>query len=332
MPAVVFGTIEDDTGKPVANATIRLLRQEAEIATATSDTNGSYSTAFFSEYENFDVNGAAGELGNWKFGIACPHGERTEVNLTLSNSVSLAGKVTAFDGSLIEDAVIQVVRADASALDPGKLTTPGLVATMLTATTTNSSEAYRFVNLRPGDYKVMLHGPDAQHAWHGGEIVHVAPGKTFSADFQLAPFRKGRWRRYSTANGLPSTRIHNLQFMPDGTLLLATQNGVSRFDGFTFTTLSKRDGLLDNRVFCIYRAPSGLLWFGTEEGVSRFDPGSRRFENFPSGTNGLTAGRVMDIAATPDGILWLRTSGGLSRYDGQSFHAVPGIPIIPQSL
>ncbi len=330
VPAVVFGTIEDDTGKPVANATIRLLRQEAEIATATSDTNGSYSTAFFSEYENFDVNGAAGELGNWKFGIACPHGERTEVNLTLSNSVSLAGKVTAFDGSLIEDAVIQVVRADASALDPGKLTTPGLVATMLTATTTNSSEAYRFVNLRPGDYKVMLHGPDAQHAWHGGEIVHVAPGKTFSADFQLAPFRKGRWRHYSTANGLPSTRIYNLQFMPDGTLLLATQNGVSRFDGFTFTTLSKRDGLLDNRVFCIYRAPSGLLWFGTEEGVSRFDPGSRRFENFPSGTNGLTAGRVMDIAATPDGILWLRTSGGLSRYDGQSFHAVPGIPIIPQ--
>ncbi len=206
------------------------------------------------------------------------------------------------------------------------------MGTTVTATTTNTSEAYRFLNLRPGDYKVMLHGSDAQLAYGGGEIVHVAPGKTFTADFRVAPFRKGRLRRYSTANGLPSTRIYNLQFMPDGTLWLATLNGVSGFDGFTFTTLSKRDGLLDNRVFCIYRAQSGLLWFGTEEGVSRFHPGNRRFvDNFPSGTNGLTAGRVMDIAATPDGILWLRTSGGLSRFDGQSFPAVPGIPAIPQS-
>ena len=40
---------------------------------------------------------------------------------------------------------------------------------------------------------------------------------------------------------------------------------------------------------------------------------------------------MCDIAATPDGILWLRTCGGLSRFDGQSFHAVPGIPPIPQS-
>ena len=330
-PRFVFCAIKDETGKPVANATIRLLHQETEIVRATSDTNGSYSTAFISEYEDFDVSGTADELGNWRLDIACPRGEHTEVNLTLSNAVSLAGKVTAFDGSLIEDAVIQIVRAGASAPEARHLATPGLVATMVTATRTNSSEAYHVLNLRPGDYKVMLHLPDAQVGWHGSEIVHVAPGKTVTADFQVAPFRKGRWRRYSTANGLLSARILDLRFMPDGTLWLATQNGVARFDGFTFTTWSKRDGLLDNRVFCIFRAPSGLLWFGTEEGVSRFDPGSRRFvDNFRSGTNGLTAGRVMDIAATSDGILWLRTSGGLSRFDGQSFHPVPGIPAIPK--
>ena len=149
------------------------------------------------------------------------------------------------------------------------------------------------MNLRPGDYKVMIHGPDAQLAWHGGEIVHVAPGKTVTADFQVAPFRKGRWRRYSTANGLPSSSVHDLQFTPDGMLWLATQNGVSRFDGLTFTNLSKRNGLIDNRVYCIHREKSGLLWFGTEDGASRFDPATGRFENFPSGTNGLTAGRVM---------------------------------------
>ena len=328
-PAVVFGTVWDETGKPLANATIRVLRQQDEISTGTSDPNGNYSIAVLTEYENFDIKADTGDLGGWRLAVACSHGQRAEVNLTLSNAVSVAGRVTAFDGSLIDDVLGQIVRADAAAPESGKLATPSLVATTLTtAPTTNTSETYQFQNLRPGDYKVMLHGPDAQLAWHGGEIVHVAPGKTVTADFQLAPFRKGRWRRYSTANGLPSPRVYDLQFMPDGTLWLATQNGVSRFDGLTFSNLSKRNGLIDNRVFCIHPEKSGLLWFGTEEGVSRFDPATGQFQNFPSGTNGLAAGRVFDIVSTTNGTLWLRTREGLSRFDGQAFYEVTGIPRI----
>jgi len=249
-----------------------------------------------------------------------------------SGAVSIVGKVTAFDGSLIPDVVVQVFRSDAPPPEPGKLATPGLVATTLTtAPTTNISEAYRFLNLEPGDYKVRIHLPDGPLDYHQGEVLHLEPAKTATADFQVGPFRKGGWRRYSAANGLPSSMVRDLQFTPDGTLWLATQNGVSRFDGLKFANLSRRNGLLDNRVYCVHPEKSGLLWFGTELGASRFDPATGRFENFPGGTNGLTAGRVCDIAATPDGILWLRTCGGLSRFDGQSFRAVPGIPSIPQS-
>jgi signal transduction histidine kinase/DNA-binding response OmpR family regulator/streptogramin lyase len=331
-PTIVFGTITDEAGKPLANATIRFLRQEEQVSSATSGSDGSYLSVLRTEYEALDITGSAGDVGAWSLGVACPSGQRTEVNLSLSNAVSVAGRVTAFDGSLIPDVLVQIVRADAPAPEAGRLATPGLVATTITtAPTTNTSEAYRFLNLRPGDYKVMLQGPDAQLAYHGGKIMHVAPGKTVTADFQVAPFRKGRWRRYSTANGLPGSVVRDLLFTPDGTLWLATLNGVSRFDGVKFTVFSKRDGLLDNRVYCIHPGKSGLLWFGTEDGASRFDPVTGRFENFPSGTNGLTAGRVCDIAETPDGVLWLRTCGGLSRFDGQSFHAVPGIPSLPQS-
>ena len=211
-----------------------------------------YSIALIPESQVYDIKADAGDLGNWRLGVACPAGGRTEVNLTLSNAVSVVGKVSAFDGSLVPDAVIQVFRSDAPTAEPGKLATPGLAAATLTATTTNTSENYRFPNLRPGDYKIMLHVPDARLAYHGGEIVHVAPGKTVTANFQVAPFRKGRWRRYSAANGLPDSRVRDFQFAPDGTLWLATLNGVSRFDGLTFTNWSKRDGLMDNRVFCIH--------------------------------------------------------------------------------
>ncbi|GEM_PF-983128 len=328
-PVVLFGVVKDEAGQPLANASVQIWHGEEVLSAATSGRDGTYSIALRQRYQSFDIEGSAGDLGAWKMGVICPAGRRTEVNLTLANAVSIAGRVTAFDGSLIQDVVVQAVRAGAPGPEPGRLATPGLAATALTASaTTNTSQAFRFVNLRPGDYQLRIHLPDAQLEFHEGQALHVAPGRTAAADFQVAPFRKGRWRRYSTANGLPSGRVYDLHFAPDGILWLATQNGVSRFDGLKFTNLSERDGLIDRRVFSIHQAKNGVLWFGTEKGASRYDPATGQFQNFPSGTNGLTAGRVFDIVATPDGIVWLRTREGLSRFDGRSFHTVAGIPRI----
>ncbi|HYV26545.1 MAG TPA: LamG-like jellyroll fold domain-containing protein, partial [Candidatus Eisenbacteria bacterium] len=331
LPSVVLGKVTDGSGTPVDNAAIRLMREEQAISTTTSRQDGTYFLVLRPEQAEgmFDVEASAGDQGGWVLGVTCPRGGRKEVNVTLSNAVSILGKVTAFDGSPIPDVIVQAVRADAPARAPGSLSTPGLVATTLT-TATNAAQSYRFLNLRPGEYKVRIHVPDAQLVYHQGEVLRVEPGKTMDADFQIAPFRKGRWRRYSTANGLPSNRVMDLHFASDGTLWLATQNGVSHFDGLKFVSVSERNGLIDNRVFCIHAEKGGALWFGTEKGASRFNPASGRFQNFPGGTNGLTAGRVFDIDATPDGILWFRTREGLSRFDGKAFQEIPGIPRISQ--
>jgi signal transduction histidine kinase/CheY-like chemotaxis protein/ligand-binding sensor domain-containing protein len=325
LPVFLLGKITDSRGNPT-NATIRLMRQEQQIATTQSGTDGAYSWVLRSEQAEgtFDLQASAGDLGAWVLGVTCSGGERKEVNLTLGSAASIVGKVTAFDGSPLPEVIVQAVHADAPPREAGALATPGLAATTLT-TTTNGTTAYRFLNLRPGEYKVRIHVPEGQLEFHGGEVLRVEPGQTRNADFQIGPFRKGRWRRYTTANGLPCNQIHDLQFAPDGTLWLATQAGVSHFDGLKFSNLSERDGLIDNRVCCIHAEPGGALWFGTEKGVSRFDPASGHFQNLPSGTNGLSAGRVFDMAATPDGALWLRTSEGLSRFNGQSFQTIPGI-------
>jgi signal transduction histidine kinase/ligand-binding sensor domain-containing protein/CheY-like chemotaxis protein len=330
--SAIYGTVKDEAGNPVNNATIRLWHQEKIIALGSrSGRDGTYDCDVPSNVDTVDIEATAGNIGAWKLGVTSPHGQPVEVNLVFSNAVSLVGRVTGFDGSSMPDVLVQVVRADAPALAPGQLSTPGLLAAALTTTTSTNDQNYRFLNLRPGEYKVRINVPDGLLDYHQGEVLRVQPGKTITADFQVAPFHKGRWRRYSSANGLPSSRIYDLQFAPDGTLWLATQNGVSSFDGLQFKNWSQRDGLLDNRVFCILAENSGGLWFGTESGVSRFDPATGRFQNFPSGTNGLKTGRVFDMAATPDGNLWLRTGGGLSRFDGHAFHEVPGIPAIPQN-
>jgi signal transduction histidine kinase/DNA-binding response OmpR family regulator/ligand-binding sensor domain-containing protein len=329
QPRGAFGIVRDEAGKPLPGARIRLWWQKELIASTIGDDEGRYAVWLRTEHEEFDFEATSGDLGLWQLATSCPKGQRAEINLTLHSAVSIAGRVTGFDGSPIPDVVVQVLRADAAPPDPGSLRTPGLVATeVTTGATTNAAQAYRFVNLRPGDYRVRVHVPDAQLEYHEGEVLHVAPGQTLTADFQVAPFRKGRWRRYSTANGLPSIMVFDFRFAPDGALWLATQNGISRFDGLKFTNWSKRDGLIDNRVYCVHLAKDGRLWCGTEAGVSLFDPATSRFENFAGGTNGLTAGRVFDIEPTPDGKLWLRTREGLSWFDGQSFHSVPGIPRI----
>jgi ligand-binding sensor domain-containing protein len=347
-PAILTGWLTDSAGRPVANAAIRVLHRDQEVSGGHSDDHGHYTVIVRSPHTAFDLAASAGDLGVWAMGVTCPPGQSTELNLTLAPAVSITGKVTAFDGSIIPDAGIMVVRSDAAPWEAGQLNPPGWVATTFT---TNGTPGYSFLNLRPGEYRVHLLLPDGLVPFQRsvppsppesgveanqvetrrhveGEILRVEPEKPVEVDFQIAPIHKGRWRRLSTANGLPSNRTRDLQFTPDGALWIATMNGVSRFDGLKFTNLSKRDGLLDNRVFCVFAAADGALWFGTELGASRWDPVARKFQNFHSGMNGLTGGRVFDIEATPDGALWFRTREGLARYDGTSFHGLPGIPPI----
>lgn len=271
LPALLFGKTTDSRGNAPTNATIRLWRGDERIATTESRPDGTYSLVLRSEQAEgaFDIQTEAGDLGAWVLGVVCSAGERKEVNVPLASAARIEGKVTAFDGSAIEGVVVQVVRADAQPRAAGALTTPGLAATTLT---TNSVPSYRFLNLRPGEYKVRIHHPEGQIEYRGGEVLRVEPGQTLNADFPIAPFRKGRWRRYTTANGLPSSEVHDLHFAPDGTLWLATRNGVSRFDGLKFSNLSAREGLIDTSVFCIHAEPEGALWFGTEKGASRFEP------------------------------------------------------------
>ena len=328
-PAVVAGRLQNATGQPLAYATVRILRQDQELARILSSPDGTYSRVIPAPMVagNFDVQGSSGDLGAWAFGMTCRSGERREVNLTLAPNVNLTGRITAFDGSPIPDVIVHVVRADAPPRVAGSLTTPGLAASAV-ASLTNGVVEYRFSNLRPGEYKVRVHVPDGVMEYHQGEVLRVQTGQTQTANFQIAPFRKGHWRRYTTANGLPGSQVYDLHFATNGMLWLATQAGVSRFDGLRFANFSERDGLLDKSVFCIAPGRDGALWFGSEKGVSRWDAATGRFQGFPSGTNGLSAGRVFDMATAPDGTLWLRTREGLSRYQGRTFETIPGIPRI----
>ncbi|PKO97932.1 MAG: hypothetical protein CVU14_08730, partial [Bacteroidetes bacterium HGW-Bacteroidetes-9] len=69
------------------------------------------------------------------------------------------------------------------------------------------------------------------------------------------------YRHYTVDDGLPSTEIYHVLQDSKGYIWLATNMGVSRYDGRTFKNFDKQDGLPENTVFEIYEDGKGRIWF-----------------------------------------------------------------------
>lgn len=66
--------------------------------------------------------------------------------------------------------------------------------------------------------------------------------------------------------GLPTINIYNSFQDRDGYMWFATDMGVLRYNGFTFTHYTSDDGLSDNEVFSFYQDKAGRIWFATYNG------------------------------------------------------------------
>jgi ligand-binding sensor domain-containing protein len=64
----------------------------------------------------------------------------------------------------------------------------------------------------------------------------------------------------STNEGLPSNHIYDIVEDNKGFLWLATDNGISRFDGRYFQNFSVRDGLPSNDILQVLKSPDGTIW------------------------------------------------------------------------
>lgn len=107
----------------------------------------------------------------------------------------------------------------------------------------------------------------------------------------------------------------------DGYLWLATEGGVVRFDGSSFSVLNHKTdpAFTSDDISAIAQDTSGTLWFGTADGLLQGrGPAYRRF----SERDGLPSAAILSLAAAGDGSLLVLTSRGLARFDGKSFAAL----------
>lgn len=134
-------------------------------------------------------------------------------------------------------------------------------------------------------------------------------------------------RTYTTADGLPRDLV--LRIVPDshGFLWFCTGDGLSRFNGYEFTTYGVEQGLPNPFINDLLETRREVYWVATNGGgVARFNPAPLRKEQsqvdslftvYPVGEE-PTTNRVNVLYEDHAGYVWAGTDGGLFRLDETS--------------
>src|SRR5205809_7154194 len=79
-------------------------------------------------------------------------------------------------------------------------------------------------------------------------------------------------KAYTVADGLPNNMINKIVRDSRGFLWFCTAEGLSRFDGYSFTNYTTDQGLPHRNVNDFVETPGGEFWIGTNAGLVLFDP------------------------------------------------------------
>ena len=144
-----------------------------------------------------------------------------------------------------------------------------------------------------------------------------------NVNLQFAPTKKGTWKTYTYLEGLANGNINDIYVSLDGSIWLATDNGISHYDGKNFENFTQADGLAGKAVRAICGAEKnkgvqgisgGDLWFATDNGVSRYD--GKSFKNFKAEDSNLISNNVFSVYRhSRTGHIWLGTDSGVVQYN-----------------
>jgi signal transduction histidine kinase/ligand-binding sensor domain-containing protein len=130
--------------------------------------------------------------------------------------------------------------------------------------------------------------------------------------------RPGGARTYLEADGLPGGSVFHIEAAPDGTVWVATRDGIASLapGAGRFVRHERTLGLPANRFFQILFGRDGTQWVAAMDGVFFRRPGARAFAHaWPRMT-------LMAMAESPDGTLW--ASDDRNRYYRVQTSAPPG--------
>jgi ligand-binding sensor domain-containing protein/two-component sensor histidine kinase len=166
-----------------------------------------------------------------------------------------------------------------------------------------------------------------RHALGIGALLALSPVDALAQRLPL--------KAYSTADGLVHNSVNRIVRDSLGFLWFCTAGGLSRFDGYSFTSFGVDQGLPHADVTDFLETRTGEYWVGTRAGLVRFDPtGLKRRAASSAGTSeqpsmfvpvALAGDARLVVAVTVlregrDGAIWVGTTDGLFRLESDEGH------------
>lgn len=129
--------------------------------------------------------------------------------------------------------------------------------------------------------------------------------------------------RLGTEDGLSQVVVNTIEQDKHGFIWLGTQEGLNRFDGYSFQTYfhnpHDEHSLSHDWISDLLSDRQGDLWIATDGGLNFFDAASQKFSKFSLRPDEEEINRtesVYTLYEDVSGVLWVGTSVGLSRHLG----------------
>ncbi|MCB9266785.1 MAG: hypothetical protein H6558_17295, partial [Lewinellaceae bacterium] len=131
--------------------------------------------------------------------------------------------------------------------------------------------------------------------------------------------------KFTHEQGLSDNTVNACLQSRKGYLWFGTNDGLNRYDGYSFTVYKHRPGdstsISNNKINAMLEDEAGILWIATDGGLNRFDPRTEAFRSFlhkPDDPKSLSNNVAKAILAEGPGSLWVGTAHGLNRFDKAS--------------
>jgi len=136
---------------------------------------------------------------------------------------------------------------------------------------------------------------------------------------------EGKTSAFTHNDGLSSDQVYALFEGREGSIWVATAEGLDQFRELPVTSLPVKQGLSSATANSVLAARDGSLWVGTSDGLYRWEAGRTTIYRRRSNP-GLADDDIQSLFEDERGRIWVSSFHGLAAFEKGKFTPVPSVP------